>query len=52
MISEESKDTDTNLIKGKKVVGVGLGNIFEAGGIKLRPAGSGPGKKPIASDKV
>lgn len=41
-----------NLIKGKKVMGVGLGNIFEGGQIKLRPAGGGSNKKPIAPEKV
>ena len=54
LISDESKESDTNIIKGKKVVGIGLGNIFEGGQIKLRPAGGGPAKKPPATtaDKV
>lgn len=52
-IKDESKENDTNLIKGKKVIGVGLGNIFEGGQIKLRPAGGGGGssKKPVGAER-
>ena len=52
LISEEQKDSDTNIIKPKKVMGVGLGNIFEGGQIKLRPAGGAGPKKPVAAEKV
>ena len=33
-------------------MGVGLGNIFEGAQIKLRPAGAGSNKKPVAAEKV
>lgn len=48
---EEPKENDANLIKGKKVVGVGLGNIFEGGQIKLRPAVGGSSKKPVGAER-
>ncbi|XP_059153961.1 SH3 domain-containing kinase-binding protein 1-like isoform X6 [Physella acuta] len=55
----QSKDENFQTIKGKKVVGVGLGNIFGAGPIKLRPtAESGKkednnkGVKPTESDSA
>ncbi|KAK3801709.1 hypothetical protein RRG08_033894 [Elysia crispata] len=35
----KSSNTEFQAIKGKKVVGVGLGNIFGSGPIKLRPTG-------------
>lgn len=34
-----NKDSDFQTIKGKKVMGVGLGNIFGGGPIKLRAVG-------------
>ena len=38
--SEDTKSSgEFQAIKGKKVVGVGLGNIFGGGPIKLRPTG-------------
>lgn len=39
-----SENTEEHLIKGKKVQGVGLGNIFGDGPIKLRKTGD---KKPL-----
>ena len=42
-----------NLIKGKKIQGIGLGNIFGDGPIKLRStAGKKPGEKPTEAPKV
>jgi hypothetical protein len=41
------------VIKGKKIQGVGLGNIFGDGPIKLRStAGKKPGDKPLEPPKV
>ena len=34
------------------MVGVGLGNIFEGGQIKLRPAVGGSSKKPVGAERV
>ncbi|XP_070190710.1 SH3 domain-containing kinase-binding protein 1-like isoform X4 [Littorina saxatilis] len=47
------KDPDFQEIKGKKVMGVGLGNIFQGGPIKLRNTGKKPdaGKPPKPDEK-
>jgi hypothetical protein len=42
----EKLEGEFHEIKGKKIMGVGLGNIFEGGPIKLRNTGS---KKPAAA---
>ncbi|CAG5134177.1 unnamed protein product, partial [Candidula unifasciata] len=40
-----NKDSDFQTIKGKKVMGVGLGNIFGGGPIKLRAVGDSTAKE-------
>ncbi|KAH9524985.1 SH3-domain kinase binding protein 1 [Bulinus truncatus] len=47
----QTKEDNFQAIKGKKVVGVGLGNIFGSGPIKLRPTGE-PGKKEDGTKPV
>lgn len=48
-----SENTEEHLIKGKKIQGVGLGNIFGDGPIKLRSTGGKkPGDKPQEPPKV
>lgn len=47
------KDPDFQEIKGKKVMGVGLGNIFQGGPIKLRNTNKKPEPgKSGTSEKV
>jgi len=48
-----AENTEEHLIKGKKVHGVGLGNIFGDGPIKLRKTGDKkPGERPTEPPKV
>jgi len=48
-----AENTEEHLIKGKKVQGVGLGNIFGDGPIKLRKTGDKkPGERPTEPPKV
>lgn len=40
------ENTEERMIKGKKVQGVGLGNIFNDGPIKLRKTGNSQEQQP------
>ncbi|CAD5112613.1 DgyrCDS1826 [Dimorphilus gyrociliatus] len=53
MTSEEEKeDTEEKEIKGKKVMGVGLGDIFgNQGPIKLRPTAKHPEPPPVVKEE-
>ncbi|KAK3597309.1 hypothetical protein CHS0354_010940 [Potamilus streckersoni] len=46
---QEKEEEDKSLIKGKKIIGVGLGNIFGSGPIKLRSTGGSA--KQVLDDK-
>lgn len=51
--TDKMENTEEHLIKGKKVQGVGLGNIFGDGPIKLRSTGGKkPGDKPLEPPKA
>lgn len=48
-----TENTEEHLIKGKKVQGIGLGNIFGDGPIKLRKTGDKkPMDRPVEPPKV
>lgn len=48
-----AENTDEHLIKGKKIQGIGLGNIFGDGPIKLRStANKKPADRPAEPPKV
>ncbi|XP_060557523.1 uncharacterized protein LOC132717954 isoform X2 [Ruditapes philippinarum] len=51
--ADKFENTEEHVIKGKKIQGVGLGNIFGDGPIKLRStAGKKPGDKPLEPPKA
>ena len=53
LFSHFTENTEEHLIKGKKIQGIGLGNIFGDGPIKLRKTGEKkPLDKPMEPPKV